>query len=210
MLTGFTPFTGRNKEDLKRNLESGNYRFPKHIKLSLEGLDFLNCCLQHNPKDRLSWEDLMRHSYLNYDHTQFIQKVKANGQAVDQSVPEDNANELLLSYNEQYGMYSTVIKNDPHAQMDEKNAILINTKDPLYYQQTYEKTLRRVAEEKQEHAAEQIKNIVKLDEELGQSMIEQRWDNQQEVKEAVEEPVQPQPVAKEEPSAIVPIDVKNA
>ena len=45
MLTGFTPFTGRNKADLKNNLEVGNYRFPKNIKMSLEGLDFLNCCL---------------------------------------------------------------------------------------------------------------------------------------------------------------------
>jgi serine/threonine protein kinase len=45
MLTGFTPFTGRNKNDLKNNLEIGNYKFPKHIKMSLEGLDFLNCCL---------------------------------------------------------------------------------------------------------------------------------------------------------------------
>ena len=31
MLTGFTPFTGRNKEDLRKNIENGNYRFPKHI-----------------------------------------------------------------------------------------------------------------------------------------------------------------------------------
>jgi serine/threonine-protein kinase ULK/ATG1 len=45
MLTGFSPFTGMNKEDLKNNLESGKWMFPKHIKLSLEGLDFLNCCL---------------------------------------------------------------------------------------------------------------------------------------------------------------------
>jgi hypothetical protein len=45
MLTGFTPFTGQNKGDLKKNLKLGNYMFPKHIKLSLEGLDFLNCCL---------------------------------------------------------------------------------------------------------------------------------------------------------------------
>lgn len=45
MLTGFTPFTGMNKADLKNNLQKGNYHFPKHIKLSLEGLDFLNCCL---------------------------------------------------------------------------------------------------------------------------------------------------------------------
>ena len=45
MIAGFTPFTGRDKNDLKRNLELGNYRLPKQIKLSLQGLDFLNCCL---------------------------------------------------------------------------------------------------------------------------------------------------------------------
>jgi serine/threonine protein kinase len=45
MLTGFTPFTGTSKDDLKRNLERGNYRLPKTIKMSLEGLDFMNCCL---------------------------------------------------------------------------------------------------------------------------------------------------------------------
>jgi serine/threonine-protein kinase ULK/ATG1 len=45
MLTGFSPFTGTNKEDLKKNLDKGNWMFPKHIQLSLEGLDFLNCCL---------------------------------------------------------------------------------------------------------------------------------------------------------------------
>jgi serine/threonine protein kinase len=31
MLTGFSPFTGMNKEDLKKNLEKGNWMFPKHI-----------------------------------------------------------------------------------------------------------------------------------------------------------------------------------
>jgi len=49
MVTGFTPFTGMNKDDLKRNLEIGTYKFPKHVHMSLEGLDFLNCCLQHDP-----------------------------------------------------------------------------------------------------------------------------------------------------------------
>ena len=42
MLTGFVPFTGRDQQDLKRNIEKGNYRFPKDINLSLEGLHFLN------------------------------------------------------------------------------------------------------------------------------------------------------------------------
>ena len=107
MLTGFTPFTGRNKEDLKRNLEHGDYRFPKHIKMSLEGLDFLNCCLQHDPDDRLSWDDLMKHSYLNYDFTEFM--VNEKGQSLQKAKNGDDPNELLLSYNEQSGMYSALM-----------------------------------------------------------------------------------------------------
>ena len=177
MLTGFTPFTGRDKADLKRNLESGDYRFPKHIKMSLEGLDFLNCCLQHDPKDRLSWDDLMKHSYLNYDHTKYMQAVQPDGQPVNQNNagPDDD---LLLSYNEESGIYSALMQDQPHAQLNEKNAILINTKDPMYYQQTYEKTiLKQFQEEKVEHAGQQIQNAEKLDNELGKSAFMQQWDN---------------------------------
>lgn len=130
MITGFTPFTGTSKEDLKRNLERGNYRLPKTIKMSLEGLDFMNCCLQHNPKDRLSWPELLKHPYLTYDYTKDIRK--------DQNVDNDD---LLLSYNEHAGIYSIIADDDPHQKLNEKNAILINTKDPMYFQQTYEKTI---------------------------------------------------------------------
>lgn len=45
MITGFTPFTGMNQNDLKKNLIKGEYKFPKTLKLSLEGLNFLNSCL---------------------------------------------------------------------------------------------------------------------------------------------------------------------
>jgi len=45
MITGFTPFTGRDKRDLINNLEKGVYKLPKKLKLSLSGLDFLNNCL---------------------------------------------------------------------------------------------------------------------------------------------------------------------
>jgi serine/threonine-protein kinase ULK/ATG1 len=45
MITGFTPFTGRDKRDLINNLDKGVYKLPKKLKLSLSGLDFLNCCL---------------------------------------------------------------------------------------------------------------------------------------------------------------------
>ena len=45
LLTGFTPFTGKDREDLKKNLSNGVYKLPKKLKLSLEGLHFLNFCL---------------------------------------------------------------------------------------------------------------------------------------------------------------------
>lgn len=67
MIAGFTPFTGRDKADLKRNLELGNYRLPKQLKLSLAGLDFLNCCLQFDQEKRLSWSELINHPYITGD-----------------------------------------------------------------------------------------------------------------------------------------------
>ena len=45
MITGAPPFTGSDKESLRRNVQKGSYRIPKHIKLSREGQNFLNCCL---------------------------------------------------------------------------------------------------------------------------------------------------------------------
>lgn len=126
MLTGFTPFTGVNKADLKKNLEQGNYRFPKQIKMTLEGLDFLNCCLQHDPNDRLSWDELLKHNYFNYDFNKVIKENNEMGKS--------EQDELLLSYNEQSGIYSQFMNNEPHQNLNEKNAILINTKDPMYFQ----------------------------------------------------------------------------
>ena len=64
MLTGYTPFTGHDKKSLKKNLVKGDYSLPKKLQLSMVGLDFLNACLQHNPKDRPSWEDLLSHPYM--------------------------------------------------------------------------------------------------------------------------------------------------
>ena len=53
--------------------------------MTLEGLDFLNCCLQHDPKDRLSFDELLSHSYLNYNYTQYMSE-------------KQNEDELMLSF----------------------------------------------------------------------------------------------------------------
>mmetsp|Transcript_15986 Transcript_15986/g.24795 ORF Transcript_15986/g.24795 Transcript_15986/m.24795 type:complete len:148 (-) Transcript_15986:872-1315(-) len=120
MLTGFTPFTGTSKDDLKKNLKAGSYRFPKNIKLTVQGLDFLNCCLQYDPAQRMSWEQLMQHGYLDYSADPF--KVEA-----------EKADELMLSYHPNSGMYTTFADENALQKLNDKNAILLNTKNDLYY-----------------------------------------------------------------------------
>ena len=41
MLTGFTPFTGRNREELKAHVNEGTYKVPKIVGLSHTCIDFL-------------------------------------------------------------------------------------------------------------------------------------------------------------------------
>ncbi len=101
MLTGFTPFTGTSKEDLKKNLKAGSYRFPKNIKLTVQGLEFLNCCLQYDPTQRMSWEQLLNHGYFDYNY-------KAGVEASTQQ------NELMLSYHPSSGMYTTFADENAH------------------------------------------------------------------------------------------------
>jgi len=55
MLTGVAPFTGKNMQNLKENIEKGTYQIPKTIRLSKLGLDFLQSCLKYNPDERLGW-----------------------------------------------------------------------------------------------------------------------------------------------------------
>ena len=67
MLTGFTPFTGVSKKNLAENVQAGEYFIPKTVKLSLQGLDFLNSCLKYDSAERLSMLELLHHPYISCD-----------------------------------------------------------------------------------------------------------------------------------------------
>lgn len=45
LLTGFMPFTGVSQQNLRENLRKGTYKIPNTVKLSLQGVSFLNSCL---------------------------------------------------------------------------------------------------------------------------------------------------------------------
>jgi serine/threonine protein kinase len=65
MLTGFTPFTGVSKQNLAENVQAGEYFIPKTVKLSLQGLDFLNSCLKFDTYERCSMIELLQHPYIS-------------------------------------------------------------------------------------------------------------------------------------------------
>jgi len=77
----------------------------------------------------MDWDELLKHNYVNYDYTEFIQDPGAGSK----EPKAQDENELLLSYNDESGIYSVIMNNDPHHQLNEQNAILLNTKNPVYY-----------------------------------------------------------------------------
>ena len=65
LLVGHTPFIGKSKKDLVKNLSKGIYQIPANIDLSKEGLKFLYQCLRYNEQERISKEELFRHAYVS-------------------------------------------------------------------------------------------------------------------------------------------------
>jgi hypothetical protein len=74
----------------------------------------------------MDWNQLLKHPFVNYNPG---------------DMKNEDVDELLLSHIDEQGMYSYIQNNDPHFNLNEKNAIVINTKDPSFFYQTYEKTL---------------------------------------------------------------------
>ena len=59
MMTGMYPFFGKDIDDLKNQLRKGKYTVPRNTKITPEGLDFLNSCLQFDAKKRSTWKELL-------------------------------------------------------------------------------------------------------------------------------------------------------
>ncbi|CDW86267.1 protein kinase domain containing protein [Stylonychia lemnae] len=179
MITGFTPFTGRDKKDLINNLDKGVYKLPKKLKLSLSGLDFLNNCLQFDSEKRMSWDDLIRHPYVTID---------PRNEKVDE--------ELHLSYSEYHGQYvrqdmigqikdSEILNKDqPHRFLNERNAIILNCKDPQQFNQVYQKALQKQFQDAVGAAEENLINLDQINQDNGpisrlvRSMIEEKLDEE--------------------------------
>jgi serine/threonine protein kinase len=64
LLIGAPPFDADSYDDLLKKVNQGDYYIPSNIELSKQSISFLNGLLQHNPKQRLSVDELIYHEFL--------------------------------------------------------------------------------------------------------------------------------------------------
>ena len=62
--------------DLTANVLQGKYSIAKELKVSLQGLEFLNRCLDYNEKTRLGWDEVADDEYLTTDAANFLSITK--------------------------------------------------------------------------------------------------------------------------------------
>jgi serine/threonine protein kinase len=71
LLTGTTPFLGKNYDEVFKNIKKGIYNLPKKLKPSIEIISLLNGLLQYYPEKRLKWEQIISHPFLNKNPNEF-------------------------------------------------------------------------------------------------------------------------------------------
>ena len=71
LLTGTTPFLGKNYDEVFKSIKKGIYNLPKKLKPSIEIISFLNGLLQYYPEKRLNWEQINSHPFLNKNPDEF-------------------------------------------------------------------------------------------------------------------------------------------
>jgi serine/threonine protein kinase len=63
LLTNLHVFNAKSLQQLQRRVHRGDWEWPANIPFSLQGLQFLKQTFQHDPNERLSWEEVANHSY---------------------------------------------------------------------------------------------------------------------------------------------------
>jgi len=123
LLTGFKPFTAQDRPQLRDYVQKGDYALPKSLKISLAGCKFIDDCLRYNPNDRISWQELQNHVYLESDLYE---------QTVDDFyVPHDPQ----IAHNFVQNPYYWINKN-------KSNCNWLNCANPQVFEKLYEDSLK--------------------------------------------------------------------
>ncbi len=71
-LTGTTPFNGKDKDELVKNVNFGIVRFPKKLNLSHACMDFLGKTLQIRETKRMTIDHAKNHPFINKELPQYL------------------------------------------------------------------------------------------------------------------------------------------
>ena len=114
LLIGAPPFDANSYDELLEKINKGHYIIPNNLKLSKQGISFLNGLLQYDPKQRLSVDDLFFHEFLVVDCQKF-EKVDLNKLSRQYS----NTKELVLSTKEWF-FFETPGSNEDSSKISAK------------------------------------------------------------------------------------------
>lgn len=64
MLFNKKPFDGKNRDEIKKNILKSPFQVSRYSKCTPEVIDFLNKCLEKNPKYRMKTTEMVMHPWL--------------------------------------------------------------------------------------------------------------------------------------------------
>ena len=107
LLVGTLPFNASNYDELLNKINKGQYNIPDNLKLSVESIAFLNGLLQFEPKNRLGWNDILKHSFLLKNVKDFT---KLDLKKIDNKFK--SVNDLKLNTMDKNNFLWVLFKND--------------------------------------------------------------------------------------------------
>ncbi len=107
LLVGSLPFNAANYDELLLKINKGQYNIPENLKLSLESIGFLNGLLQYEQKNRLEWNDILKHGFLKKNVKDFT---KLDLKKIDNKFKSPN--ELKLNTMDKNNFLWVLYKND--------------------------------------------------------------------------------------------------
>ncbi|CAI2363040.1 unnamed protein product [Moneuplotes crassus] len=69
LIVGRVPFNGEWDSDVLKQIEIGDYEIPNDMQLSKDFIHLLQHCLQYDPEERISHDELLEHPFLNKNNS---------------------------------------------------------------------------------------------------------------------------------------------
>jgi len=132
LLVGFAPFIGEDARDLANRINKGDYGVPKNVKLSLNCIDLLSKCLQHQPERRISHDDVLDHPFFQED---------------------DNCEKINLSVSRGPDQYSFFDTPSDSFKVTDKNSVMFNARESDLFNQHYSKAMTKYKKKQEEGKA---------------------------------------------------------